>query len=80
MLSEKEVIARNNNIQNTFYEYLKTHDKTLLVELKQHVKEVHNKQWTNGTIYNILDVGSNCYNNCKYCYMKRIKNKFFISI
>ena len=64
-------------LQNIFYKFLETNDNELIEILKPLIKKLHNKQWTNGSIYNILSVNSNCYNNCKYCYMKRIKNKFF---
>lgn len=77
MPSEKAVLERNVELQNKFYEFLESGDNDLREELLPLVKELHNHQWTNGPIYNILDVGSNCYNNCKYCYMKRIKSKFF---
>jgi len=68
----------NLELQNKFYDYLdnKNACKEDLVELKSEIKKNHNKQWSD-KIYNILSVQSNCVNDCKYCYMKRLKNKFF---
>lgn len=77
MSSEVNVIKRNTEVQNKFYKFLETNSNELRRELIPIVKEIHNHQWTNGTIYNILSVNSNCYNNCKYCYMKGIKKRFF---
>lgn len=77
MPTELEVLKKNKNLQNKFYEYLDTNDKKIKEAIIPIIKELHNNQWTNGMIYNILQVSSNCYDNCKYCYMKRIKNNFF---
>ncbi|KAJ3431622.1 hypothetical protein M0812_20536 [Anaeramoeba flamelloides] len=44
-------------------------------ELLIKIKKTHNKQWSD-RIYNILTAGSNCKNDCKYCYMKAMKNRF----
>ncbi|KAJ3448560.1 hypothetical protein M0812_01041 [Anaeramoeba flamelloides] len=45
-------------------------------ELKIKIKKSHNSQWSD-RIYNILTADSNCKNDCKYCYMKAMKNRFF---
>ncbi|KAJ3442294.1 hypothetical protein M0812_12028 [Anaeramoeba flamelloides] len=50
--------------------------KKLKQELKIKIKKAHNKQWSD-RIYNILTADSNCKNDCKYCYMKAMKNRFF---
>jgi biotin synthase-like enzyme len=73
MTNNDLVKKRNIEVQNKFYNFLKSPNNILKNELNIIVKKIHNKQWTNGQIYNILDVKSNCYNNCKYCYMKGIK-------
>lgn len=77
MPSEAKVKARNIIVQKKFFKYLETNDKEIRKELIPIVKELHNHQWTNGGIYNILSVKSNCYNDCKYCYMKGMKKRFF---
>lgn len=77
MPSEKEIKKSNNHLQELFYDYIDDPSKEKEKILKPLVKEFHNRQWAHGEIYNILSKDSNCYNNCKYCYMKRIKSKFF---
>jgi len=72
----EEIKKRNDKIQTLFYDYLNTKDDDKLVKLKELIKEWHNYQWS-PNVYNILDCKTNCANDCKYCYMKRLKNKFF---
>lgn len=64
----------NNEGNELFYNYL--NDNTKKDELKIFIKKHHNKQWSEH-IHNILSVKSNCKNDCKYCYMKGLKNRFF---
>ena len=59
---------------NLLYSYMNTHNNK--IELKKFIKDHHNKQWSEH-IYNILSVNSNCRNDCRYCYMKGMKNRFF---
>lgn len=77
MPNERVVLKRNLDLQKKFFEYIESPDKELRKKLLILVNKYHNHQWTNGPIYNILTSGSNCRNDCKYCYMKRIKSKFF---
>jgi len=77
MPTEESVRTKNITVQNKFYTYVQNKDKKLHDELCLLAKQLHNHQWTQDQVYNILDVNSNCYNNCKYCYMKTMKQKFF---
>lgn len=65
--------------QELFYRYIDEVDKLKRKNIKDKlivfIKENHNKQWSK-YIHNILSVKSNCRNDCKYCYMKQLKNKF----
>jgi DNA repair photolyase len=63
--------------QELFYNYLDEKEKKIIKEkFKKFIKDNHNTQWSQH-IHNILSVKTNCKNDCKYCYMKRMKNKFF---
>jgi len=72
-------ILSNRSCQTNFYLYLDEKNKktknNLKNGIKTFIKDKHSTQWS-FHIHNILDVKSNCPNDCKYCYMKRLKNKF----
>lgn len=75
----KAIAQKNDDLQNKFFAYLDApkKDPEKKKELKTLCKEMHNKQWTGDQIHNILTKESNCLNDCTYCYMKRLKSKFF---
>lgn len=50
--------------------------QTLVTAFLPVAKQLHNRQWSEH-IYNIINNDSQCPNDCRYCYMKTIKIRFF---
>ena len=47
-----------------------------VAEFNEKIEALHGIQWSEH-IYNIIATSSQCPNNCRYCYMKKIKTRFF---
>jgi hypothetical protein len=85
--------TRNEDAHNKFYAILDrqiardgilpenraafdTETHQLVKQFSVLAKELHNRQWSEH-IYNIISNASQCPNDCRYCYMKTIKSRFF---
>jgi DNA repair photolyase len=65
----------NREIRENFYQVL---DHSMSVQDFRQRRDLREgtSQWSDQS-YNILTKDSNCWNNCPYCYMKRIRQNFF---
>lgn len=66
----------NREIRTHFYQYLESPQLSHSPNRQLIVDKERARQWTDQS-YNILTSHSNCRNNCRYCYMKRIRSNFF---
>ena len=84
--SMEQIHREQEDFQRLFYSWVSGLEGTrancpssgrLHDELVAAVKKYHNHQWsTKGKIHNIIDVHTNCANDCVYCYMKSLKHRF----
>jgi hypothetical protein len=47
-----------------------------IAEFERTTLPFHNRQWSEH-VFNIMDIGSPCPNDCRYCYMKTLRARFF---
>lgn len=72
----EEYYKKNLDLQNAFYAHLDSGAQHASPALRESIKELHNRQWSEH-IHNIMSRDTQCPNDCKYCYMKTIRARFY---